>query len=105
MGYGGKHAGAQCCGRVQGPIPDTAHLGKAIQAIRSTKTKMTGERLAEAAVVDKAHMNRAENHGRNFTWDTLGRIAKALDVPISDLVLEAEEIAAREKSSPPAADD
>jgi len=101
MGYGVNAASAQCSDRVQGPIPDTAQLGRAIQDIRSEKPKMTGEGLAEAAVLDKAHVNRAENHGRNFTWKTLGRIAEALDVPISALVLKAEEIAALEESSKP----
>jgi transcriptional regulator with XRE-family HTH domain len=56
---------------------------------------MTSEGLAEAARLDKAHLNRAENHGRNFTWETLGSIAQALDVPVSVLALRAEGIAAR----------
>jgi transcriptional regulator with XRE-family HTH domain len=105
VGYGEDDASAQCCERVQGPIPDTAQLGKAIQAIRNERRGLTGEGLAEAAVVDKAHVNRAENHGRNFTWETLRKIAKALDVPISAFVLKAEEIAALERSSEPGVDD
>jgi len=105
MGYGGNDASAQCCDRVQGPIPDIVQLGKAIQAIRNEKPELTGEGLADAAVVDKAHVNRAENHGRNFQWETLRKIAKALDVPISTLVLKAEEIAALEQSSKSDVDD
>jgi transcriptional regulator with XRE-family HTH domain len=80
---------------VKGSIPDKVQLGKAIQTLRE-ESGMTSEGLAEAAGVDKAHLNRAENHGRNFTWDTLGLLARALGIPISVLVLKAEEIAGTE---------
>jgi transcriptional regulator with XRE-family HTH domain len=90
---------------VQAPVPDKAHLGKAIRAIREKASVLTSEGLAEAAGVDKAHMNRAENHGRNFTWDTLGLIAKALGVPISAIVLKAEETAGVERSANPTDDE
>lgn len=73
-------------------IPNTVHLGKAIREIRQERG-IPSEQLADAAALDRAHLNRAENHGRNFTWGTLGRIAEALEVPISQLVLRAEEIA------------
>ena len=43
--------------------------------------------------MDPAHLNRAENHGRNLTWETLGALAENLGVPISRFVLRAEEIA------------
>jgi len=92
MGYGANHASAQCCDRVEDLVPDPAQLGKAIQALRE-EIGLTSEGLAEVAGVDRAHVNRAENHGRNFQWKTLVRIARALRVPMSELVLKAEEIA------------
>lgn len=73
-------------------VPDTAQLGKALQAIRE-EGELTSEGLADRAGVDRAHVNRAENHGRNFTWQTLVLLVEALEVPMSDLVLKAEEIA------------
>jgi transcriptional regulator with XRE-family HTH domain len=75
--------------------PNTAHLGEAIREIREERG-ITSEGLAEAAALDKAHLNRAENHGRNFTLATMGRIAQALGVSLSTLILKAEEIAARQ---------
>jgi transcriptional regulator with XRE-family HTH domain len=74
--------------------PNTTHLGEAIRELRE-RNGMTSEGLAEAAGLDKAHLNRTENHGRNLTWETLGSIAQALDLPVSVLASKAEEIAAR----------
>jgi len=58
---------------------------------------MAGERLALLAEVDTAHLNRAENHGRNLTWETIAALAKALGVSMSELVGRAEAIAARDR--------
>lgn len=62
---------------------------------------MTSEGLAEKAAVNRAHVNRAENHGRNFKWETLMSLAIALDVSISDIALKAEEIANSGTPTPP----
>jgi transcriptional regulator with XRE-family HTH domain len=64
----------------------------AIWEIREEKGIPFGK-FAAATGVDPAHLNRAENHGKNLTWETLGAIAEVLDVPISALALRAEEIA------------
>jgi transcriptional regulator with XRE-family HTH domain len=77
---------------VDDPIPDIRQLGMAIWEIREEKGIRFGK-LASAVEVDAAHLNRAENHGKNLTWDTLSEIARGLGVPISALALRAEEIA------------
>jgi transcriptional regulator with XRE-family HTH domain len=77
---------------VEGPIPNTGQLGVAIWEIREEKGIPSGK-LAEEAGMDPAHLNRAENHGKNLTWNTLSAIANTLDVPISTLALRAEDIA------------
>lgn len=46
--------------------------------------------------MDIAHLNRAENHGRNLTFQTVVRLAGALEVSASELLVRAEEIAERE---------
>jgi len=77
---------------VDEPIPDIGQLGMAIWEIREEKGILSGK-LAEEADLDPAHLNRAENHGKNLTWVTMSAIAKVLGVPISALALRAEEIA------------
>jgi transcriptional regulator with XRE-family HTH domain len=72
---------------------DAGHLGQAIRELREERG-IPSERLAETAEVDKAHLNRAENHGRNLTLFTMFRIAGALGVSLSALIAKAEEIAA-----------
>lgn len=62
---------------------------------------MTSEGLAEKTGINRAHMNRAENHGRNFKWETLMKLAESLDVPISAIAAKAEEIAKSGTSTPP----
>ena len=78
--------------------PDRLQLGRAIRALREARG-MTIEGLAREARVDVAHLSRAENHGRNFTWETLTSIAEVLDVPLSSLVSKAEEIADRDRAT------
>ncbi|HTR75258.1 MAG TPA: helix-turn-helix transcriptional regulator [Solirubrobacterales bacterium] len=77
---------------MEAPVPDIRQLGRAIAEIRE-EDGVPGETLAREANVDPAHLNRAENHGRNLTWETLGALAENLGVPISRFVLRAEEIA------------
>ena len=75
--------------------PTYVSSGLAVQELRDEKGMKKAE-FAEAANLDVAHMSRAQNHGRNFTWQTLTLIAEALDIGISVLVLRAEAIASRE---------
>jgi transcriptional regulator with XRE-family HTH domain len=83
---------------VEKAIPDIRQLGQAVDQLRDEKG-MQKNRFAEAVGVDVAHMSRAQNHGRNFTWETLTSIVDVLDIPMSVLVLRAESIAERERAS------
>jgi transcriptional regulator with XRE-family HTH domain len=65
---------------VDGSIPDKVQLGKAIQALREERG-LTQEELALESGVSLAHVNRAENHGRNFQWETLASLVEALIAP------------------------
>ncbi len=78
-------------------MPDQGQLGRAIRELRHERG-MTGEELAFAAQVDLAHLNRAENHGRNLTWTTFVAVAGALGISASELVTRAEEVAARDRA-------
>jgi len=80
------------------PVPDPKQLGLAIRELREARG-ITGERLAQEAEVDLAHLNRAENHGRNLTLATFIRVAGALEVSASELMEKAEEIAERDERS------
>lgn len=44
--------------------------------------------LAEAAGISTTALNGWLNHGRNIRMDTLGKLAKALDVDIYDIAKE-----------------
>jgi transcriptional regulator with XRE-family HTH domain len=77
--------------------PDARQLGLAIRELRHERG-LTGEELALLAQIDMAHLNRAENHGRNLTWVTTVRVVGALGVSMVELVERAEAIAARERA-------
>ena len=85
------------------PTPDQRQLGLAIREVREARG-ITGERLAQEAEVDLAHLNRAENHGRNLTLATFMRLAGVLEISASGLMQKAEEIAQREMSEAEARD-
>jgi transcriptional regulator with XRE-family HTH domain len=78
-----------------GPIPDIRQLGQALAEIREEKG-LKSEKLAREADVDPSHVNKAENHGKNLTWETLAALAEQLDVPISQIASRAEQIADRD---------
>jgi transcriptional regulator with XRE-family HTH domain len=81
---------------VSPPIPNERQLGQAVRELREARG-ITGERLAQEAGVDIAHLNRAENHGRNFTLQTLVALAGALEITPAELLRRAEAIAARDR--------
>ena len=60
-------------------------LGDRIRAERSTR-KLSQERLAELAGMDRQAINRIEQGHQAALVDNLFRIAWALDVPLADLV-------------------
>lgn len=60
-------------------------IGDSIRAER-TRQKLTQERLAEAAGLDRKTVNRIEQASNATLIDHLVLIADALGVPLSDLV-------------------
>lgn len=53
---------------------------------------MSQERLAEVAGLDRAYVSGLERGARNPTLETLERLAKALKVPLHELMRRAGEI-------------
>ena len=62
-------------------------LGSRIREIRNRK-KMTQENLAEGCNCEKANISRIESGQTNLTLRSLYKIAKALDVHITELFID-----------------
>ncbi|WP_327671800.1 MULTISPECIES: helix-turn-helix transcriptional regulator [unclassified Streptomyces] len=72
------------------PLPDWVlthrrEIGDRVRAERE-RQRITQERLAELADLDRKTVNRIEQGTYSTLVDHLIRIARALDVPLSDLV-------------------
>jgi transcriptional regulator with XRE-family HTH domain len=65
-------------------------LACAIRKMRGERG-VSQERLAEQAGVHRVYMGDVENAKRNVGLENLTRIARALGVPLSRLIAEAEE--------------
>jgi len=63
-------------------------LGAAIKRIRLSK-EISQERLALLAEVDRSYVGRVERGDNNVAILTLTRLAKALNISISELMKEA----------------
>jgi len=77
--------------RVSGKIdPDgwLAQVGDAIRAARQSRD-LSQEALADEAGLDRSHLGRIERGERNLTLLNLLRIASALQIQGSDLLLRA----------------
>lgn len=64
-------------------------LGKAIRKLRE-KQEMTQEDLAEAAGITVRTLSQLETGNSNPTWATVGDIARALGISISELAKRSE---------------
>jgi transcriptional regulator with XRE-family HTH domain len=64
-------------------------LGRAVRELRSERS-WTQERLAHESGLHWTYIGGIERGERNPTWDNVVRLAKALRVKVSDLVLRAE---------------
>jgi transcriptional regulator with XRE-family HTH domain len=73
-----------------------AQLGAAIRRLR-TKRRQSIEALAGAAGIHTTYLSGIERGRRNPTWRIVGRLAFALDVEISELARQAEELARDER--------
>jgi len=82
---------------VSTPLPTNADLGRAIRRLRRAR-HLTIEDLAHAADMHPTYLSGIERGIRNPTWSKLCSLAETLEVPVSEIVGEAEteaKIAAR----------
>lgn len=69
--------------------PDQA-LSKAIR-MRRLEADLSQERLAEMCDMDQTYLSQIERNRRQPSIKVLRKIAKALDLKLSDIFLDAEE--------------
>ena len=69
-------------------------LGKVVRAHR-TRLGLSQEAFAEQVGVHRTYMGAIERGERNLSLANLLRIAEALDLPLSKLLLEAEKLDSR----------
>jgi transcriptional regulator with XRE-family HTH domain len=77
--------------------PTNAELGRAIRRLRRAR-RLTIEDLAHAADIHPTYLSGIERGVRNPTWSKLTSVAHALDVPLAEVVKDAEaeaQLAAR----------
>jgi transcriptional regulator with XRE-family HTH domain len=67
-----------------------AELGKAIRRLRQAR-RLTIEALALDAGMHPTYLSGIERGIRNPTWDKLASLAEVLQVPVSVIVLDAED--------------
>ena len=65
--------------------PTPKQMGKRIQALRKT-LNLSRQQLAERADVSREYIRKLEAGGYDPTVGTLQRIAKALGVPLAELI-------------------
>jgi transcriptional regulator with XRE-family HTH domain len=73
------------------PAPDTAALGRAVQAIR-TERRMSQVQLAEATGFRQSWLSNVEHGRRNPSWTNVVRLAEGLGVRTSIVVSRAERL-------------
>jgi transcriptional regulator with XRE-family HTH domain len=75
------------------PRRETAQFRRALGSAVLQRRRAQGlsqEDLGEVAGVDRTYVSGLESGKRNPTLETLLRLCGALDVPLSELILEAE---------------
>jgi len=78
-------------------VPTNAELGRAIRRLRRAR-HLTIEGLAHAADMHPTYLSGIERGVRNPTWSKLTDLASGLEVPIAEIVQDAEaeaQLAAR----------
>lgn len=73
------------------PPPSTHGLGCAVAELRRQSGRSQA-RLAADTGLHRTYIAGVERGHRNPTWETLGVIARGLEVSLSDLVLLAESL-------------
>ncbi|HEX5982965.1 MAG TPA: helix-turn-helix transcriptional regulator [Solirubrobacterales bacterium] len=66
-------------------------LGKAIRALRQER-QLSQETLGNEAGIHPTWISHIESGRINPTWGNVRRIARGLDVPLSELAARAEEL-------------
>jgi transcriptional regulator with XRE-family HTH domain len=64
-------------------------LGKAVLALR-VERGLTQEQLADASGLHATYISGIERGQRNPSWETMVKIARGLEVPLSELARRAE---------------
>lgn len=72
-----------------------ADLGRTIRRLRGARD-LTIEGLALDAGMHPTYLSGIERGRRNPTWNKLADLAEALEVPVSTIILDAEERCAEE---------
>jgi transcriptional regulator with XRE-family HTH domain len=80
-----------------------ADLGRVIRQLRGERD-LTIEGLALDAGMHPTYLSGIERGRRNPTWNKLADLAEALEVPVSTIILDAEEHCAEEAIRIAAAD-
>lgn len=70
---------------------DDVSLGKAIRSLRNAQN-WSQEILSSLADIPRSHLSAIETGGKKANLDTLGKIATAFDMPLSELIRKAEEL-------------
>lgn len=81
-------ADVRAVARVSGSSDELVRLGQVIRAARKA-ISLTQEALADKSGIERAHMGKIERGERNVTMKNILRIAAALEIKASALLLEA----------------
>ncbi len=73
--------------------PSARALGRALRLFRQER-RLTLEELSAVTDLHRQYLQDLEGGLRNPTWNALCKISRALGVPMSEVVLRAEAIAA-----------
>jgi transcriptional regulator with XRE-family HTH domain len=74
---------------VPASIPTNADLGRAIRRLRRGRD-LTIEGLAHVADMHPTYLSGIERGVRNPTWSKLADLARGLEVPLAEIVKDAE---------------
>ncbi len=70
-------------------VPTNPELGRAIRRLRRAR-RLTIEDLAHEADMHPTYLSGIERGVRNPTWSKLASLASALNVPVAEIVRDAE---------------
>jgi transcriptional regulator with XRE-family HTH domain len=70
-------------------VPSNVDLGRAIRRLRRAR-RMTIESLAHDADMHPTYLSGIERGVRNPTWSKLADLARGLEVPLAEIVNDAE---------------